>query len=403
MRENNFDSATKNALRNGCNQYAFIFFQGGTVTRSTSKSNGTYSYDGFDTTVSNGVETLTCVSNGRLMEGGLVIDDDLFPYDDWELGATNASEIGINLCNFDQAFSGFDLVGSTVKVYVNNTGVKPETTYPANTISFGMFVITDSQINYGTITLTGYDISVSKLSALYSTSLTLPATLGSLLSEICTNCGIFNESTSFTNSTISIKSIPTGVKTYRDMVRWISQIAGGFAKIRQASFLDQSLIMSIVSPSKSETGIEIIGRDDIFGETMVNGETVVNGIRAVCKYDGIGEVRTQGSPPQFVIDNPLLDSEIINTSDWGTTMISIMNNIYDAIFTASGSTKTFRFVPVGLSTKPVIWVSPLDKIGFVDCYGHTRLTTVTHTQYVLNGLYTVECKGQTGARITYGG
>lgn len=72
----------------------------------------------------------------------------------------------------------------------------------------------------------------------FTTSLTYPATLKSIVQEIATKCGVQFTQSSFTNSTLNVAKPPTKSTTFRMVLNYIAQIAGCYARFSRLGELE---------------------------------------------------------------------------------------------------------------------------------------------------------------------
>lgn len=80
--------------------------------------------------------------------------------------------------------------------------------------------------------------SMSLLDKNFTTSLTYPATLKSIVQEIATKCSVQFTQSSFTNSTMKVAKPPTKSTTFRMVLNYIAQIAGCYARFSRLGALE---------------------------------------------------------------------------------------------------------------------------------------------------------------------
>lgn len=99
-------------------------------------------------------------------------------------------------------------------------------------LRIGQYTVAEAKYNGATVTLTLQDY-MHQFDRAYDTALVYPATLGVILRDACTNCGVLydNSLLEFTNNDYTVAAKPDGENTtYRDVVTWVAQLAGCFAK-----------------------------------------------------------------------------------------------------------------------------------------------------------------------------
>lgn len=107
-------------------------------------------------------------------------------------------------------------------------------------LRIGQYTVAEAKYNGATVTLTLQDY-MHQFDRAYDTALVYPATLGVILRDACTNCGVLydNSLLEFTNNDYTVAAKPDGENTtYRDVVAWVAQLAGCFAKFNATGKLE---------------------------------------------------------------------------------------------------------------------------------------------------------------------
>lgn len=107
-------------------------------------------------------------------------------------------------------------------------------------LRIGQYTVADAKYNGATVTLTLQDY-MHQFDRPYDTALVYPATAGNILRDACTNCGVLydNSLLEFTNNDYTVAAKPDGENTtYRDVVAWVAQLAGCFAKFNATGKLE---------------------------------------------------------------------------------------------------------------------------------------------------------------------
>lgn len=107
-------------------------------------------------------------------------------------------------------------------------------------LRIGQYTVAEAKYNGATVTLTLQDY-MHQFDRAYDTALVYPATLGVILRDACTNCGVLydNSLLEFTNNDYTVATKPDGENTtYRDVVAWVAQLAGCFAKFNATGKLE---------------------------------------------------------------------------------------------------------------------------------------------------------------------
>lgn len=166
-------------------------------------------------------------SDDDFMANGISLQDNATNNNSFTVGTAVMNAFSFTLNNMDGRFSTTPFNGAKIKPYF---GMKLED----GTIEWvkkGVFNISNSGINLPTLAFTTYD-NMSKMELPFSdVSISYPVTLGNMAQAICNYCQVELANTSFDNSDYVVKSAPIGTEySCRQMLSYIAQISGGFAK-----------------------------------------------------------------------------------------------------------------------------------------------------------------------------
>lgn len=148
------------------------------------------------------------------------------------LGVLIGRTISIELDNHDGSLSEYDFFGASIALRLRfqlSTSVEK--------IAVGTFTVLTPQTGGATITITGTDASW-RTDKTYTTNVSFPATLGTLLSDACDSCGIPYQSLTFKNSSFLVDAPPEGDYTFRQIIGYIACIAGGNARINRQGYME---------------------------------------------------------------------------------------------------------------------------------------------------------------------
>lgn len=195
----NVSSAFKNELKNGNRKYI--------------KS--------LKLTLNDGTELL--IDNSKLWQNGLKIESATSNQNSFDIGAAIIGQLTLTLNNITDEYSGYDFtdcIASNVRV-----GLK----LPNNTteyLSYGKYYLNEAKYNGSIITLTFYDC-LYKFDKSYSQSnLSYPATLGQILRDACSVCGVSMGTVEFDNDDYVVQSRPDDKSlTFRQVLKWIGEIS----------------------------------------------------------------------------------------------------------------------------------------------------------------------------------
>lgn len=140
------------------------------------------------------------------------------------LGVAVCRNIQIEIINDDERFAFYDFFGAKIRLYL--TFQLSET---VERIEYGTFTVLTPETYGETIIITALD-DMYKADRDYSTNITYPASLQTILVDACNTLDISLGSTSFHNSDFVVNEKPTDI-TFRQMFGYIAMIAGGNARI----------------------------------------------------------------------------------------------------------------------------------------------------------------------------
>lgn len=181
-----------------------------------------------DITLSDG--TVLHLEPKDFMIGGCQIDDKTTD-GKFGVGFCVGKTLKIRLENDDERFSSYDFYMSIITVYVgmlldNGTIEK---------IRKGKYYATIPQTQGDIIEISAVD-DMYKLDRPYAATTVYPATLQSIISDICLDCGIPMGFTQFDNYTYTVKEKPENV-TYRQVLSYACQVAGYNAHIDNDGYM----------------------------------------------------------------------------------------------------------------------------------------------------------------------
>ena len=147
------------------------------------------------------------------------------------LGVAIGRAFSMEIRNQDQRFEDYSFYMATVQLQLHfelDSGTE-------ETIYLGKFTITTPETYGTTITVQAVD-DMYKANTNYSTQLVFPTTLGEMVRDCCTKCGLPLGSATFKNSNFSVKSKPENISC-REVLAQAAMIAGGYAKVDRNGYL----------------------------------------------------------------------------------------------------------------------------------------------------------------------
>ena len=173
----------------------------------------------------------------QIWSGGLSIEDAVSADNIFQVGAAIINKATLTVNNIYGDFDSYDFTGAVVEPKVGLSGLDDGSTEYVN---LGVYVVNEPEYNGDIITLTCYDY-MYKLDQSYKEHVAYPATLGAIVSDICTRCGVTLSSTStqFPHYDYVVDKAPSGdATTNRQVLSWAAQIAGCFARFDSVGQLE---------------------------------------------------------------------------------------------------------------------------------------------------------------------
>lgn len=172
-------------------------------------------------TLNDGTELL--VDNSKLWQNGIKINMSTSSSSSFDIGSVIIGQLTVTLSNINDDYSEYDFtdcVASDVKVGLELPGGTIES------LTYGVFYLDEAKYNGSIITLSFYD-SIYKFDKNYSESnLIYPATLGQIVRDACSVCGVTLQTTSFDHDDYVVQQRPNDEGlTFRQVLQWVGQIA----------------------------------------------------------------------------------------------------------------------------------------------------------------------------------
>ena len=165
----------------------------------------------------------TVITNANIVQGGMSINRYVATGESVSVGSCVAAELSLVLSNRDGSWNSFSFDGKEFFVEVGVYTSASTITY----IPMGYFTVDEVKFDRNTVTLAALDRMVKFDDAIDLTQFTFPYTLKTLLERICTVCGVpLGTTGNFINYGRSVAAMPSEAKTYRDVLRWICELAG---------------------------------------------------------------------------------------------------------------------------------------------------------------------------------
>lgn len=161
-----------------------------------------------------------------IWENSFKVEDATSENDKFTIGAAVTGKLTVTISNIYDQFSEYDFSDANVIAYV---GMQLNT---LEKIRIGTYKVDEPSYDGSTISLSCVD-NMALFNKPYSMSkLKYPATLGVIISDVCTCCGVPLVSANFDNNGYVVQERPTDdVLIFGDVVAMVAQIAGCWAKM----------------------------------------------------------------------------------------------------------------------------------------------------------------------------
>ena len=314
----------------------------------------------------------TVIDHTRIVEGGLSVNRYCTTGEGAMVGACVAGEANITLDNHDGYFNSTVFVGQEILIEVGVVDDNDDEQY----VPIGYFEIDQSPRKLSQIRITALDRMLFFEQVVDSTALSFPCTVGTLLSTICTICGVTRiTGQSLVNESYEITDYPETAQTYRDLLRWICEITGTNAYFRW----DGKLVMGWYSDSSAVTLTTANRYDSDTSEEAVS----ITGVKVI-----VGEEEYVGGTDAYnitIAQNPFIthDAQAVATA------------LYTAIY-------PFDYKAFTATVMPMPHLYPMDGLTYVDKNGNSFFCAITDWTFKLNGKTALRGRGQTATQVTVG-
>lgn len=180
----------------------------------------------LDIILRNGI-TLDTLDNSDVWQGGFKINDGVTQSGQFTVGSCIINKLTIILNNIYDKFSAYDFDGAVVTAYLGLELSDGK----IEKIRKGVFTVDDPQYDGSTITLEcldnmyKFDVDYSEVKTVY------PATLGIIVRDICSHCGVSFVTPNFENHTYEVKERPEDdALSCRQVLAYCAQLSCHFGR-----------------------------------------------------------------------------------------------------------------------------------------------------------------------------
>ena len=323
---------------------------------------------------------------------------------DFGFGHALGKEVTIKISNRNDKFSMHDFFGAVIFVYV--AVIKPDGTVLKE--RKGKYYVLEPATPGEVISFSAVD-SMSRFDRDYNSNTVYPANLKTIMVDCCLDCGVNMGFDDFPNSDYVVKSKPTDC-TYRQVVAWVSQIAGMNLRVNHNDLLEfvwydfENMSLDILDGGNYlYTDNDVIDGGDFEtyeGYVWDGGNFTDNTPRNVLKINSLtvgtddvkitgikiekGEDKWKSGTDEYVLsinDNELLQDKEQEILDYlSEKMVGL----------------TFRPLTCDIANNP-LW-EPLDACYVYDRKGNGYFTLINSVRYKINGFTTLSCNAKDPVR-----
>lgn len=312
---------------------------------------------------------------------GLSIEDNVSGTDSFDVGSAIINQLTLKLDNTDERYNAynFDRAKITVKI-----GLQLSKT--VEWLNKGVFTADPGEYTGDTITVKAYD-NMKKFDRKYSESkLVYPATLGSIVRDACSVCGVSLSTTSFPLDSFVVQTRPTDeALTFREVLTWVGQIACLWCRCNVRGALE--LGWYDLKGYEDETG-HFFEIEDLTSTSISTDDVVITGVKVIQETERDDEtVKTEY----------LSGTEGYILSIEGNDLIQGQNGQTIADY-LGGKLIGLRFRKLSVTHKSDPSMEAGDLCKVTDWRGRTYKTLVTGTNFQFGNNQKTECSAETPSR-----
>lgn len=230
--------------------------------------------------------TVLHLTNANIMDSGIAITDGTSNPGAFEVGYAGAQILDLRINNFEEDFSEYDFNGATVAPYI---GIDLSSIDDGGTIEWlkkGIFTVDVPSTRGTVITLSALDNMVRFDKPYSGSTLNYPATLQQILGDACARCGVSLATPTFYNGNYVVSQRPDdSAMTFRDVVAFVAQLSGNFARINNAGSLELRWYEIALAVKGAEADLDGGNFTDYETASEVDGGNFTN-YKSNYDYDG---------------------------------------------------------------------------------------------------------------------
>jgi hypothetical protein len=362
-------------------------------------------------------DTKLVIGNEDIWQGGIQISEMTSNSGNFEIGMCACNQLILKINNTTDKYSDYNFEGAVITLYI---GLQLSKT--VEYIKKGVFTVDLSEQVGSYISLICLDNTHMLDKPFSNVKINFPCTSLQLLQAVCTHCGISTVST-FLNSSFTIQKRPDDeALTCRDIVSYISQIAGCFARCNvngglelkwydigafEQSDLDGGTFDKDNPYSSGDTAdggnfIDYNTGSNIDGGTFLQmkryhhiyslsqatistDDVVITGIKVenADSENGYSAMFGVDGYVLSIVDNPLIQSQpdaVIIANSVGAKIVGMM----------------FRVLSVSAKSDPTVEAGDVAFIS--DRKGNSYQTLITSLNYTIGSYMSIACDAETPSR-----
>ena len=312
---------------------------------------------------------------------GLSVEDNVSGTDSFDVGSAIINQLTLKLDNTDERYNAYNFDGAKITVKI---GLQLSKT--VEWLNKGVFTADPGEYTGDTITVKAYD-NMKKFDRKYSESkLVYPATLGSIVRDACSVCGVSLSTTSFPLDSFVVQIRPTDeALTFREVLTWVGQIACLWCRCNVRGALE--LGWYDLKGYEDETG-HFFEIEDLTSSSISTDDVVITGVKV------IQETETED---ETVKTEYLSGTEGYILSIEGNDLIQGQNGQTIADY-LGGKLIGLRFRKLSVTHKSDPSMEAGDLCKVTDWRGRTYKTLVTGTNFQFGNNQKTECSAETPSR-----
>lgn len=336
------------------------------------------------------------LTDENIWSGGFRINDAVSSEDSFSvLGSAIINQANLTINNIQGQYSQYDFLFAKVELYIGLYVEKTvayiknrEAKYILDRVGDRLVarvgamellkkgewtVVSQPDIaNASLIDLELYD-GMYKLDKTYDSTLTFPSTIGAVVSDICTHCGVTLQSATFPNYNITIQTRPDlADTTYREVLAYMCQLSGNYARFNAAGklelkWIDTDALDHATDDDPSHGDYFIL--DALYSDQISVEDIVITGVRVQTVdtvNDAVQELSYLEGTEGYVIT--VSDNPFVNASNYQAVALRLGTQLNGL---------RFRKMTVTHRSDPSIEAGDIAQI--VDGRGNKYPTIITNT------------------------